>query len=88
MFRLGALAVLGAGFIAQATLHAQVTATAPEEGTPQYGERWDFYGGAQYAHFNPGPGVGVEAVNLLGWQADATAWMRTRFGIEIGRAHV
>ncbi|MGC2499632.1 MAG: hypothetical protein WA374_17945 [Acidobacteriaceae bacterium] len=82
MFRLGALAVLGAGFVAQAPLHAQVTATAPEEETPQYAQRWDFSGGAQYAHFNPSPGRGVQAINLLGWQGDATVWMRTRFGIE------
>jgi hypothetical protein len=82
MFRLGALALLGAGFVAQAPLHAQVTATAPEEENPQYAQRWDFYGGAQYAHFNPSPGRGVEAINLLGWQGDATAWMRMHWGIE------
>jgi hypothetical protein len=83
MFRLGALAILSAGFFAQATLHAQVTATAPEEETPQYAERLDVYGGAQYAHFNPGPGTGVHAINLLGWQGDGTVWMRTRVGIEV-----
>jgi hypothetical protein len=82
MFRLGALLLLGAAFIAQAPLHAQVTATAPEVENPQYAQRWDFYGGAQYAHFNPSPESGVHAINLLGWQADATVWMRTRFGIE------
>ncbi|HZZ40050.1 MAG TPA: hypothetical protein VFE06_13025 [Acidobacteriaceae bacterium] len=82
MFRLGALALLGAGFIAQAPLHAQVTATAPEEENPQYAQRWDFYAGAQYAHFNPSPGRGVQAVNLLGWQGDATVWMRMHWGIE------
>jgi hypothetical protein len=82
MFRLGALAFVGAGLFAQASLHAQVTATAPEEETPQYAQRWDFSGGAQYAHFNPGPGRQVHAINLLGWQADATVWMRTRFGFE------
>jgi hypothetical protein len=83
MFRLGALAILSAGFMAQARLHAQVTATAPEEETPQYAERLDVYGGAQYAHFNPSPGREVHAINLLGWQADGTVWMRTRFGIEV-----
>lgn len=82
MFRLGALAVLGAAFIAQVPLHAQVTATAPDEEMPQYGQRWDFSAGAQYAHFNPSPGRGVHAINLLGWQGDATVWMRTHFGIE------
>lgn len=83
MFRLGALVVLGAGFIALAPLHAQVTATAPEEQTPQYAERLDVYGGAQYSHFNPSPGRGVHAINLLGWQADGTVWMRTHFGLEV-----
>lgn len=82
MFRLGTLVILGVAFIAQARLHAQVTATAPEEETPQYAQRWDFFGGAQYAHFNPSPESGVHAINLLGWQASATVWMRTRFGIE------
>jgi hypothetical protein len=82
MFRPGALAVLGAAIIALVPLHAQVTATAPEEETPQYAQRWDFSAGAQYAHFNPSPGRLVHAINLLGWQADATVWMRTRFGIE------
>jgi len=82
MFRLGALAVLSAGFMAQAPLHAQVTATAPEEQTPQYAERLDVFGGAQYAHFNPSPGRLVHAINLLGWQGDATLWFRTRIGIE------
>lgn len=82
MFRLGALLLVGAAFIAQVPLHAQVTATAPEEETPQYAQRWDFFAGAQYAHFNPSPGRGVHAINLLGWQADGTAWMRLHFGIE------
>lgn len=82
MFRLGALVIAGAAFFAQASLHAQVTATAPEEETPQYAQRWDFQAGAQYAHFNPSPGRLVHAINLLGWQGDATVWLRTRFGIE------
>ncbi len=82
MFRLLALAAFGACFVPQPRLCAQVVATAPETEMPQYGERWDFYGGAQYSHFNPSPGRGVQAINLLGWQGDATAWMRDHFGIE------
>jgi len=82
MFRLLALAALGACFAPHAHLRAQVVATAPETENPQYAERWDFFGGAQYSHFNPSPGRGVEAINLLGWQGDATAWMRDHFGLE------
>jgi hypothetical protein len=82
MFRLLALAVPGALFLATSCLHAQVTATAPEAEAPQYGERWDFYGGAQYSHFNPSPGRGVEAINLLGWNGSVTAWLGSPFGIE------
>ena len=83
MFRFGALAVLSAGLLVQAPLHAQVTATAPEAENVGYGQRVDFYGGAQYAHFNPSPGSQVHAINLLGWQGDATVWLRQRFGIEV-----
>jgi hypothetical protein len=82
MFRLLALAAPGALFLATSCLHAQVTATAPEAEAPQYGERWDFYGGAQYSHFNPSPGRGVEAINLLGWNGSGTAWFSSVFGIE------
>jgi hypothetical protein len=81
MFRLLVLAA-PAVFLACCSLHAQVTATAPEAEAPQYAERWDFYGGAQYSHFNPSPGRGVEAINLLGWNGDATLWMGSLFGIE------
>lgn len=81
-FRLVALAVPGALFLASLSLHAQVTATAPESEAPQYGQRWDFYGGAQYSHFNPSPGRGIEAINLLGWNGSATAWLRPTWGIE------
>lgn len=81
MFRLLALAA-PAVFLASCSLQAQVTATAPEAEAPQYAERWDFYGGAQYSHFNPSPGRGVEAINLLGWNGDATLWMGSLFGIE------
>jgi opacity protein-like surface antigen len=64
--------------------HAQVTATAPEVEAPQYAQRWDIFGGAAYAHFNPGTGKGngVKAVNLLGWDGSATVWVRPLWGIE------
>jgi hypothetical protein len=82
MFRLLALAALGACFASPPRLLAQVTATAPEAEAPQYGQRWDFYGGAQYAHFNPSQGRGVAAINLLGWNGSATVWFRSIWGIE------
>ena len=82
MFRLLALAAPGALFLASAAVHAQVTATAPEAEAPQYAQRWDFYGGAQYSHFNPSPGRGVHAINLLGWNGSATVWFRPVFGLE------
>lgn len=72
----------GALLLPQARLHAQVTATAPEGEAPAYGQRWDFYGGAQYSHFNPSPNRGVQAINLLGWNGSATAWFRPLWGIE------
>lgn len=83
MFRLLALLVFGAMLIPHARLFAQVTATAPEA-TEQYNQRWDFFGGAQYAHFNPGTGHGnqVSSVNLLGWNGSATVWFRPLWGIE------
>jgi hypothetical protein len=80
--RLLALTAFGVLLLAQARLHAQVTATAPEGEPPQYTERWDFYGGAQYSHFNPSPGRNVQAINLLGWNGSATAWFRSSWGIE------
>lgn len=82
MSRLLALAALGACLFPLHRIEAQVTATAPETEAPQYAQRWDFYGGAQYSHFNPSPGRQVEAVNLLGWNASATAWFHTTWGIE------
>jgi hypothetical protein len=84
MFRLAPLLVLGTLFSPLPRLHAQVTATAPEAQTPDYTQRWDIYGGAQYMHFNPGTGRGngVEAVNLLGWNGSATGWLRQSWGIE------
>lgn len=82
MSRLVALAAFGALFFPLGRLHAQVTATAPETEAPEYAQRWDLYGGAEYAHFNPSPGRNVEAINLLGWNGSATAWMRPSWGIE------
>ena len=82
MFRLAALAAFAACFLPQLRLQAQVTATAPEAEAPEYAQRWDFYGGVQYSHFNPSNGRFVHAINLLGWQADATAWLHQRWGIE------
>lgn len=84
MSRLLPLLAFGALLGLDARLPAQVTATAPEAETPQYAQRWDLYGGAQYAHFNPGTGKGngLAAVNLLGWQGSVTAWFRPAWGIE------
>lgn len=82
MFRLLALAAPGVFLLASYSAHAQVVATAPENEAAQYGQRWDFYGGAQYSHFNPSPGRGIEAINLLGWNGTVTAWMGGRFGID------
>jgi hypothetical protein len=65
-----------------ATLRAQVQAVAPVTNLPQYQERWDLYGGFSYAHFNPGIGRGVQAINLKGWNGDATAWFKQLFGLE------
>jgi hypothetical protein len=63
-------------------LRAQVQATAPITVLPQYQQRWDIYGGFSYSHFNPGAGRGVSAINLKGWNGDATAWFRQLFGLE------
>lgn len=82
MFRLLALTALGACFVSSSRLHAQVVATAPEAESPQSAQRWDFYGGAQYSHFNPSPGTGVEAINLLGWNGTATAWFGSIVGVD------
>jgi hypothetical protein len=61
---------------------AQVTATAPVVEQPQYTNRWDIFGGAQYSHFNPSPGRNVAAINLLGWNGSATIYFRPVWGIE------
>lgn len=62
--------------------HAQVTATAPVGEPPQYTNRWDFYGGVQYSHFNPSAARSFPANNLLGWNGTATAYFRPVWGIE------
>jgi hypothetical protein len=84
MFRFMPLLALGALLCPLPRAHAQVTATAPEAEAPQYQQRWDIYGGAEYAHFNPGTGKGdgVKAVSLMGWTGSATAWLRPLWGIE------
>ncbi|MBB6145548.1 hypothetical protein HNQ77_003509 [Silvibacterium bohemicum] len=65
-----------------ASLHAQVTATAPVVEQAQYTNRWDIYGGVGYAHFNPSPSRNVEANNLLGWNGTGTVYFRPIWGIE------
>ena len=82
MFRILALAALVAGFVPSPRLHAQVTATAPEAEAPQYAHRWDFYGGAQYSHFNPGSAREIQANNLLGWNGTATVWLGSLVGMD------
>jgi hypothetical protein len=77
-----ALAAFGACFVLSPCLHAQVVATAPEGEAPQNLQRWDFYGGAQYSHFNPSPGRGVHAINLLGWNGTGTVWLGSRVGFD------
>lgn len=82
MSRLLALAALGVCLVPMHRLEAQVTATAPETEAPQYTERLDLYGGAQYSHFNPSPGREIHAINLLGWNGSATLWFRPLLGVE------
>jgi hypothetical protein len=65
------------------TLRAQVQATAPITVLPEYQQRYDFYGGYSYSHFNPGPSRGVQAINLNGWNGDLTAWFKQIFGLEV-----
>lgn len=81
MSRLLALGIFGALLGSQA-LHAQVTATAPQAEPAQYSQRWDFFGGAMYSHFNPSPSVQEHAINLLGGQGSATLWLHPSWGIE------
>jgi hypothetical protein len=63
-------------------LHAQVTAVAAQTEDPDYSNRWDVFGGAQYSHSNPSPGDQMKAINLTGWNATLTYWARPAFGIE------
>lgn len=69
-------------FLPVAGAHAQVTAVAPVKVQPQYNNRWEVYGGAQYAHFNPGPGRNIQATNLLGWTGGATMYFHPSWGLE------
>ncbi len=75
-----ALAFCGAVLGAPA-LYAQVTATAPQ-GPSEYAQRIDVSGGAFYTHFNPGQGLGIHAINLLGGEGSATLWLRPVWGFE------
>lgn len=70
-------------FLPAAEARAQVTATAPVQ-APQYNNRWEIYGGAQYSHFNPSPGRNIQATNLLGWNGTATVYLHTSWGLEAG----
>ncbi len=79
-----AFLTLTAFFFISAVLHAQVTATAPVTEAPEYNNRWDIFGGAQYSHFNPSPGRNIAANNLLGWNGTLTAYLRPLWGIEMG----
>lgn len=69
-------------FSISTAIRAQVQATAPVTVLPQYQQRYDLYGGYSYSHFNPGPGRGVQAINLNGWNGDLTAWFKQLFGLE------
>jgi hypothetical protein len=77
-----AVLLVGSFFIPSVRSHAQVTATAPVSELPQYNNRWEIYGGAQYAHFNPSPGRNVQATNLLGWNGTGTVNLRPAWGLE------
>lgn len=77
-----AVLFVGSFFVSSARAHAQVTATAPVTELPQYNNRWEIYGGAQYSHFNPSPGRSVAATNLLGWNGTATVYLHSSWGIE------
>jgi len=69
-------------YFSAVSAHAQVTATAPVTEPPEYTNRWDIYGGAQYSHFNPSPGRNIASINLLGWTGGAVAYFRPVWGIE------
>ena len=69
-------------------LHAQITATAPVAVNPVYAHHMDIFGGAQYAHFNPARGTGVHAINMEGWNATFTDWVKPSFGLEASTRNV
>jgi hypothetical protein len=69
-------------FFVSSRAQAQVTAVAPVTLLPQYNNRWDVYGGAQYSHFNPSPGPNIHATNLIGWNGTATVYLRPVWGLQ------
>ena len=69
-------------FLSIVHAHAQVTATAPVGELTSYTNRWDFYGGVQYSHFNPSAARSFPANNLFGWNGTATVNFRPVWGIE------
>jgi hypothetical protein len=69
-------------FLSVVHAHAQVTATAPVSELTSYTNRWDFYGGVQYSHFNPSAARSFPANNLFGWNGTATVNFRPVWGIE------
>ncbi|MFZ0664042.1 MAG: hypothetical protein WAM66_15240 [Acidobacteriaceae bacterium] len=69
-------------FFVSSPAHAQVTAVAPVTLLPQYNNRWEVYGGAQYSHFNPSPGPNIHANNLVGWNGTATVYFRPLWGLQ------
>ena len=69
-------------FLSMVHAHAQVTATAPVTELTSYTNRWDFYGGVQYSHFNPSAARSFPANNLFGWNGTATVNFRPVWGIE------
>ena len=71
-------------FLPTGQARAQVTAVAPVAEAPQYNNRWEVYGGAQYSHFNPSPVHNIQATNLLGWNGTATVYFRPSWGLEAG----
>jgi len=62
--------------------HAQVTATAATPVNPAYAHHWDVFVGGQYAHFNPARGSNVQAINMEGFNATVTDWVKPGFGLE------
>lgn len=69
-------------FLSAVHANAQVTATAPVSELTSYTNRWDFYGGVQYSHFNPSAARSFPATNLFGWNGTATVYFHPAWGIE------